>query len=937
MIFRILLVAILGCSFIPVPSRVLAKDAPSTPLADSYREAVELLEYGETRESLQVFANLVSAHGADAAVRIGPAFGNIYYQMGIGLERAGNPEGAIKAFKQCYLVFGNRDDRPESKNLHHGQALVKWAEVEQQLSHGENAAKLLARALRENVEGMNREILMYNLASALESTGDIKRAVQFYELLLGRDENIDPSREVKRKAFLSLARNLADAGKIVRIEALLSTYEPLLAGPPVDRYNWTADLLHVGRRCVFAGDPLLALRWYRYAAHPEDVLLQLEAKLGLTPAGSADEVLAAVQFMRAELARSEVGDALLKARAGAFAGLELFRIALPAYERLLRNESLKDRDEVLYAAAICAARAGRPDDAAVHAAPLLERTPPYFRSLEIVTAWAQSLVDADRHQEAFDIADRYRTWAEHGHPDREGLDFIAAAALFQSDRFADALESFAEFLRDHKNSPRRDAASYYQALSAVHAERWFVAGQSLDLFLASYPASGHHDSGLYYRAMTHAVQEEDRDALAVVSRLEKEHPEAILLAAALNLKGDIEFRESRWADADQTYSEALETAKRVPEATNDAAYAQYQIVRVASAQDAWENVENRFLVLRSEYPENPYLARGCILAAAAREQLRDPDKALEMLLELIVSHGEQWKNPDLPQLLTAHHAMFKRTYGRNALLDRLRDFPGPVPDPLRAWLLIGVIDTLESAGGIEAEDERASAYRRIENEFDRSDLDSPILIKLASWFVSKEAWDDAISTYLVVVDDRENDSERNPARVALARALMQRRGDMDLDLACTTLADAEREVTDPVWVESVILETARARTIREEWAKAESRWRKYVNMTEWGQARAEANYEIARSLDMLGRSNAALQQYTVTYVQYEGHIEWSSRSFLRAALMLEEAGKKPEAFLVLEDMMNRLGSLSHPFVNRARTLHSRWKKDAAYTSGGTTS
>jgi len=933
MMRHILLVAVAGGSFALGSSLGVAQEPGPTPLAESYRESVELLEDGNVQESLQVLAKIVSAHGADAAVRIGPAFGNIYYQMGIALERAGNPEGAINAFKQCYLVFGNRDDRPESKNLHHGGALLKWAELEQQLGQGKNATKLLARALREHLEGARRDVLMFNLAAALESTGDTVRAVQFYELLLGGDKSLDPSDEVKRKAFLALARHQTDGGNLEEVEALLDKYEDLLNGTPVDRYNWTADLLHVGRRCVFAGDPLLALRWYQYAAHPADVLLQLQEKLALTPAGDADYAIAAVQFMRTELARSNTGDALLKARAGAYVNLELFRIALPAYERLLDNDSVEDRDEVLYAAAICAARTGRPDSAEIHARPLLESTPPHFRSLEVATAWAQSLVDASRFQEALDIADRYRIRAEHGDPDREDLDFIAAAALFQSNRFADALEAFAAFLRDHQESAQRNAASYYQALSAVHGERWQLAGQLLDTFLALPPDSTHHDSGLYYRAMTHVVLEEDQDALAIVSRLETEHPDSTLLAAASNLKGDIAFRESRWEDADAAYGVAVETAEQVPEAIQDASYAQYQRIRVASAQESWEDAVSRFQLLESGYPESPYLARGCILAAAAREKLGERGTALEMLSDMIAAHGRAWGDSDLPRLLTAHHATFERENGRDAMLEYLRNFPGTIPDPLRAWLSIGIINTLESHGTAETQQEISRAYTRIENEFTRSDLDSPILIKLASRFVSNEAWDDAISSYLVVVDERRNDPERNPARVALARALMKRGEEGDLDLACKYLAEAGQEVSEAVWVESVTLETARARTMQEKWAKAESYWKEYIDMPEWGQARAEANYELARCFDMQGNSTGALQQYTATYVQYEGHLEWSSRAFLRTALILDEAGKKEEAFKVLDDMMNRLGGLSHPFINRARTLHHRWRTDNEYTRG----
>ena len=186
----------------------------------------------------------------------------------------------------------------------------------------------------------------------------------------------------------------------------------------------------------------------------------------------------------------------------------------------------------------------------------------------------------------------------------------------------------------------------------------------------------------------------------------------------------------------------------------------------------------------------------------------------------------------------------------------------------------------------------------------------------------------------MIVEERPDDPERNPARVALARALMKARAGSDLEEACDLLRAAGQEVTEPAWVESVALETARAQVLRKRWAQAESGWRKYVSTPEWAQARAEANYELARCIDMQDRKDEALQQYTVTYVQYEGHIEWSSRAFLRAALMLEEAGERRKAFAVLDDMMNRLGTLSHPYVNRARTLHRRWQQDASFAPEG---
>jgi hypothetical protein len=62
----------------------------------------------------------------------------------------------------------------------------------------------------------------------------------------------------------------------------------------------------------------------------------------------------------------------------------------------------------------------------------------------------------------------------------------------------------------------------------------------------------------------------------------------------------------------------------------------------------------------------------------------------------------------------------------------------------------------------------------------------------------------------------------------------------------------------------------------------------------------------------------------ITYIHYEGHIEWSSRAFIRTALIYEERGEYEKALGILDDMMDRLGHLSHPIVDKARTLHQRW-------------
>jgi len=92
-------------------------------------------------------------------------------------------------------------------------------------------------------------------------------------------------------------------------------------------------------------------------------------------------------------------------------------------------------------------------------------------------------------------------------------------------------------------------------------------------------------------------------------------------------------------------------------------------------------------------------------------------------------------------------------------------------------------------------------------------------------------------------------------------------------------------------------------------------------------SRPEANYQYAHCLDRQGNVSDALKIYVSVYANFPGHLDWSTKAYLRTALILTENGKELKALLVLRDMLQRMGHHDHPGVTRAKELFIRWRDE----------
>lgn len=873
---------------------------PGTQVAASYREAFALLEAGRTNEGGDRLQQLVDTFGADAAATIGPSFGNVYYHLGLARTAQGRTKDAVDAFRACYTRFPNPEEAQGARNEFGLHALMRWAELEQKRGRPQAAVQLLGRAIKECDDANQQNRMLVNLGFAYRDLNRRKEAQRVLEAALTRLGDGQSQEALTRRTVAELALLEAEQGRFVEVRRYLGDHPALWARPDPMSPGLVSVVLQVGRRCAFGGEPQLALDWYGLLAdfETEDPTLSRAIRL---------------------------------ARGGAHYQVFAYDQALEDYRVLARDDQAEPRQEILHAAAVCAGRTGLADEAGEYTQALHQGWPSYPRLAEAYAAWVEALL-ADRQDDtALAIADTFRETLPETSRYRESLDFAVASALYRLRRFPEAAAEFARFSEHFPDSVQSPSARYYQASSLVQIGQWQEALVILDSLAEADSSTDLQDGVLYYRGLCLFMLDDMHRASEALARLDREFPDSEHRPAGANLRGDLLLRRGDWEEADRTYTQGAEAADQLEGQQEKAAYARAQLVRIAVGRQGWTNTLVRFKAMVPRHPRSVHLAEAATAAATALDRLDRSDEAVELLTRLVRVFAGTARNPSLPTLLEAHHALYQRLHGPEALLKRLRDFPGPepLPEPLAAWLLMGEIETLETMGKAADDPRLQACYHALTTSFDLDSLSDYFLLKLARWLRINGDPDQARSYYTVLIDFREPSRFTDYGRVEIAPLLTALATPEAFERALGYLREAQLVAAEPELMETAALEQARIHAAWKSWESALTAWQSYLDQPSWQIGRAEAHYGLGAAHDGMGHPDEALAWYLRTYTSYEGTLDWSARAWVRSALIHREQGDLIRAQAVLDDMMDRLGHLSHPVVNQARTLHRQWADEAS--------
>ena len=856
------------------------------PFAEEYERGVELLLEGDAAQAATVLQRVVDTHGDNAEIIHGPVFGNVLYNLGAAYQQIGHHEQAARAFERCYLYFPNEEEgQPE--NAYHALSLGAWAATEQMRRRYAEAARLYARAVRLNDPALDRNELMLNLAICLAQAGEPEAAQRILRRLL--DSNASPL--LRLQSFLQMARHQIEDGDLGASADLLKEHEAGLRGVMQEQgAQLNPIVLYLAARCTFQQDPRQALQWYEWFVADADP-------------GSSPDLHAAM-----------LGEAHARFH------LEEFERAYELYAQLADLPEAPKHDEVLLAASFSASYLDRFEEAAEHANRLAIHYPRFTRWPDAYVLLADRLLRADRAEEALAAAEFARTALPDRHPAREPLDFAAASALYRLEEYPEAQSEFAYYLERFPEAERATVAHYTMALCLFHAAQWQEVIARLHELEERQPDTVLLDGILYHRAAAAAQLARQEEAIADLERLWHHHADSPHLPFALNLLGDLHAQQ-------RDHAAALAAFEAVPEqAADSAAYSLRRQIEIHLAEQSWPAALALLGPFDHQHPYSRELVTAAAAAIPAYRQTRQAEEGTAFLESMLLRHAGDVEGQLLQTLLHAYGLLCKEEFGYTAYLDRLAAFPQPErPAPrLQALLLMARIEALESLGGAEHDEQVESLYARILQEIPTAALPDSALLKLGRWLRAQGDLKRAMQ-HLAALEERPGTTvEMQMARVEHATLLAELG---DVDAALIRLSDVLADVASAPIRETATLEKARILFRARNWESAAEAWRAYLDRPDWLQARAEATYRLGASLDRLGRTDEALAMYVTSYVTFEGQINWASPAFLRSALIERERGDAVRALAILDDMMDRMGHLSHPIVNRARTLHRRWRED----------
>ncbi len=914
---------------------------PGEVVYRGYVQAVGLVQAGRHQEALNILEGLMARFGSGAYQQFGPVFGNLYYYQGIALVNLGRFAEAAKAFETCYVGFPNRDDSAMSFNSFRTQALVQWAGSELMQGNHENAIRLYEQAMNEGGAELNRSEIILNLAQSFYATGQVERALQGWRTVAGGGPDRRAPRWLRQEALTRLCRHYVEHDAHDDINAVLDEFGELFQDRPDVAYKRNPMFLHFAHKASQAEQHYLALRWYEMLTRPGDVLAHLEEQVyQVPPERRPDAVRALREF------QTEQRDAAMPDEAIALMGIgyEYFQLrnylaTFTCYRHLADHyPRIETRPQVLHTAVASAVRIGYWDEAVNYGLAFLDEFPHHELLEDVIVVLVEVLFFRGDYERAYEVAKKVRPNLRLGSLPRDPPDFVIGGSAFMLDSNEEAKAELDAYVTHYPEGRHRETARFYQAAVRVRLLEWSEASPLLESFLVDYPDSVFLAPALHYRALCHFMEDEIERCLERIGRIEREFPDYGDMAAVQNLKGDALQVQGQPEPARVAYRKGKDLAEAAGGMDDIAAYATWQLIGITVAAREWRESEALFREFERKYATTPFRIDATVTAIPAMEQLGHAEEILTKLEALILAEGGSAVSVGLAKAFNGYRDLFVRQHGHDRLIARLRDFPGPQPRPrpLESWLMLGQIEAHEDRlkPGERSADVRG-LYLSLDRAFRPTEMANYVLVKLARFLQAENRTENAVRLYDFILTQRPESVEYHDYAlldlglidVASDDPEIRRRGRERLLLVRDGYQTHEL-------MEAAQLGLARLETREQRWSEALREWRAYLANRGWNRARAEANYHVGLCYDRLDRREEALKTYVNTYVNFESHIDWSSRAYLRTALIQRERGDRENAFKVLDDMMKRMGHLDHDTINRARGLHQQWQAEFAPAAGG---
>lgn len=908
--------------------------------AKAYDEAVAALDSGDFAKGMEIVDGVIERYAEIGKQRFGPVFGHFYYLRGMLHIRQKQFAEAIEPLRICYEEFGNADrEEGVPPNLFQIHALVQWASCLQAQEKYEEAIAKFEKALVEDPKReprINQMGIQMNLGRCYMRTGQQEKGRKILDEVLGLKGLPD---DAVQDAFTVLAWDGEDAspGDLMQV---IQQHAGSLFGTAEDRDVMNPRLSGLAVKALQDKDPLGALIWYNLMTSPQEVIEQKLARKEqlLERRKTAEGELVtrideAVTKLDDEIKKKgeEHVNALLGMGAAHYQ-IGSFAAARSVYRQIVAHfPDLEQRPTVLHNLVVIGTKLSRWEEASEYGRQFFEEFPNHDLRPGIARILAEVVFLDGDFKLANEMAAAARTGLQAGSPEREGLDFVVAASLYQLEQFGPAEIELEDFAKNYKTGGRLESVQFYIASIKVRKGEWALAGPLLDEFSKAYPQSQFRPGALHLASLAYLILGKPNDALIRVNTLLGDHRDAAEIPPALNVKGDI---QTALGDSYENITASYQSARQMVEGqargTPDvAAYALRQLIATAANVKEWEAAAGYLKSFRERYQESTWNTGATIAALDALVALERTDEARQML-EAHVNDLSEDSGAGLDDMFGSYATFLRNEFDQDQVLAYLTDFKATKPTPqLEAWLAIGQIETIEG-GEDPAQAKIDELFGKVDQLYAKSgnELSNYALVRLARWrSATKGDETAAVAIYNFILENRPEGAAVGYALVDTAKLDFASGDAGRRKIARQKFDQVLAETDDAALGEEAILGIARILTADKNYAEAQPWWEQYINQSGYTLARPEANYNYALCLDQRGQREEALKAYLNVYANFTAQYDWSANATIRAGELLIAKGEDLSALKVLQDYLRRATDSDHPGVARAKQEFFRWREE----------
>lgn len=909
-----------------------------------YNNAIREIQLENWDKGLQIVNGVIGEHGEGAMKRFGPVFGHFHFLRGILLLGKEDLPGAINAFKTCYEKFDNEilETAPEeeTRNMRPNEflnaALVQWANCQMKSGAYETARDLYEKVLEEGISDrkVNRIFVAVNLGRCYLKSGELEKGYEFMSKPLGNEKLSDGLRET---IMMVVAEDWSPARDFEEVRAFLNQHQAIVdADPFAERYARNPRFQYLAQVAIQENDPVRALAWYERMVDPRLLKPEMERQYSSlenrkVPASLTEKK----EIMLGELKKSiaQLDDDYIKILNGigsAHFQMQNFSGSYAAFSRLSDSVEYPDdqRPVFLHNAVVSAVQVERWQDGYKYGRQFLDENPDHELRPGVAKVLVEVLFLRGEYGEAYSISGEVREEMEVGSSIRDIPDFVYGASAFHLEKIEEAEVELQKYITAYPEGERLELVRFFLGLSKVRLSKWEEAAGVLNAFLADYPASPLTSTVLFQCAMCEFMLDATEASLAKIERIHSEFPGAESTASAWNLKGDIYASEGYSFDEIKI---CYETGKSIAEETAQdevAAYAVWQLVINSVEVEEWEGAQAFYDEFQEKYPDSVY--KHDLLAASLPvlvEQGRT-EEGLSRLREVVWEFRDQPESGTLSEMFGTYASFVNEHHEADAALkefDELTARKGISP-ALKGWITVARTDLLESME--VAQDEINKHWYLLEAGF-KPELQSNFpIVSLARWISETRGKpEEAKPLYDFILANRPGTPNFEHCLVDMAEIQADSEDPEEVQQALDRFQAVLAEVPDEELRERAVLGTARIRMEEANYAEAQTWWETYLETRSWNKSRAEANYKLGYCMEKQGKVGDAVKIYVSVYANYPGFLDWSTRSYLRTAVITKGRGEDLKALKILQDMLKRMGHHKHPGVEKGKELFVQWRSE----------